>query len=163
MSASASAHDVIYHGLFGTGLFQTIYRKPASHARHDDDEHRMAPACRVRARCWGWRFRRCCAVAGLMFLTPIFWSCVAGMQAPRPSMHHWLSRPLIAWLHYRQPIVRGWARYSVRLKNKVMVMRKEARGYRREQRLPFDPHDQYTLQLLEQGPWPVRAAGKNHR
>ena len=40
--------DVIYHGVFGTGLFQTIYRRPASLAAHDDDEHRVAPARLVR-------------------------------------------------------------------------------------------------------------------
>ncbi len=64
-------------------------------------------------------------VAAAMFLTPIFWAIVAGIQAPEPKHVHWLSRPLITWLHFRQPIVRGWARYHVRLKNKIMVMRKK--------------------------------------
>jgi hypothetical protein len=78
-----------------------------------------------------------------MFLTPPLLACIAAYQAPRPRHSHWLSKALIAYLHFRQPISRGWARYSVRLKNKVLNT--EARGYRRPHRLPFDPHDRDTL------------------
>ena len=54
----------------------------------------------------------------------------------RPRHAHLLTRPLIAWLHLRQPIARGWARYAVRLKAKVM--KQDARGYHRTGPLPFD-------------------------
>jgi len=78
-----------------------------------------------------------------MFLTPPLLACVAAIQAPKPRHWHWLSRPLIAWLHFRQPIARGWARYSVRLKNKVMKY--QAHGYERPHDLPVDPLDRSTL------------------
>lgn len=165
-------HDVVYHGFFGTGLFQTMYRRPASllvMMMMSIEWNLLAAFVLVL----GLAITPLTGVAVVMFLTPVFWSIIAGMQAPRPRHAHWLSRPLIAWLHYRQPIVRGWARYSVRLKNKVMVMRKEARGYRREHRLPFDSHDPYTLKywnkdhdrfvLLEKITDEVRAAGWRFR
>ena len=164
--------DVIYHGLFGTGLFQTIYRKPASLVimmLMSIEWHGIAAFIAVL----GLAITPLLGVALAMFLTPILLSMVAGAQAPRPKHPHALSRTLIAWLHYRQPIVRGYARYHVRLKNKVMVMRKEARGYQRDQRLPFDEHDQYTLKywnkdhgrfvLLEKITDEVRAAGWRFR
>jgi glycosyltransferase involved in cell wall biosynthesis len=164
--------DVIYHGLFGTGLFQSIYRRPASllvMMMMSIEWHLLAGFVTVL----GLAFTPLLWVAFAMFLTPIFWSMVAGAQAPEPKHNHWLSRPLIAWLHYRQPICRGWARYSVRLKNKVMVMRKEARGYQREHRLPFDPYDRNTLRywskdhgrfaLLEKITEEIRAAGWRYR
>jgi hypothetical protein len=102
-----------------------------------------------------------------MVLTPILLSCIAARQAPAPKHHHWLARPLIALLHYRQPMVRGWARYSVRLKAKVL--NGQARGYRRKSSLPFDPADGQTLRywshqhdrfpLLAKITQEVRAAG----
>jgi hypothetical protein len=136
--------DVIYHGVFGTGLFQTIYRRPASlivMMLMSIEWHLLAGFVAVL----GFAFLPLLYVAAAMAITPILLSMVAAIQAPRSKHHHWLSRPLIAWLHYRQPIARGWARYSVRLKHKVMIVRHEARGYDRPQRLPFDPHDQNTL------------------
>ena len=165
-------HDVVYHGLFGTGLFQTMYRRPASlivMMMMSIEWNLLAGFIMIL----GLAITPLLLVALLMFLTPVFWAIVAGIQAPQPRHPHWLARPLIAWLHYRQPIVRGWARYSVRLKNKVMVMRKEARGYRREHRLPFDTHDRNTLKywhhehgrfvLLEKVTDEVRAAGWRFR
>lgn len=160
--------DVIYHGVFGTGLFQTIYRRPASlivMMLMSIEWHLLAGFVAVL----GLAILPLLSVALVMVLTPILLSIVAAIQAPKPKHPHWLSRPLIAWLHYRQPITRGWARYSVRLKNKVMVLRQEARGYDRPQRLPFDPHDQNCLKywskdsdrfvLLKQITREVRAAG----
>jgi hypothetical protein len=140
--------DVVYHGIFGTGLFQTIYRRPAS----------MVAAMLMSIEwhlLYGFVFLLSLAtsslglfnpiiwIALLMALTPIVLSIIAAMQAPMPKHRHWLTRPLIAYLHYRQPIARGWARYSVRLKAKVMG--REATGYRRPGELPLDPSDPTTL------------------
>jgi glycosyltransferase involved in cell wall biosynthesis len=114
--------DVIYHGLFGTGLFQTIYRKPASMIAMmlmSVEWHLLTGFMAILGLAFGpfmW-------VAGVMFLTPVALACVAAAQAPRPRHAHRLSKPLIAYLHYRQPITRGWARYSSRLKSKVMDTR----------------------------------------
>src|SRR5207248_2545639 len=134
--------DVIYHGVFGTGLFQTIYRQPAS-----------LLAALIMSIEWsllagfvavlGLAFSPLLWVSAAMFLMPMVLAAVAAAQSPAPRHRHWLSRPLIAWLHYRQPIARGWARYSVRLKAKVM--KREAEGYRRPHPLPFDQNDRRVL------------------
>src|SRR5206468_1825281 len=91
----------------------------------------------------GLAFTPLFTVAAAMFCVPIVLSIIAAAQAPKLRHAHWLAKPLIAYLHYRQPIARGWARYSVRLKAKVL--NDEARGYRRTQELPFDPKDPSTL------------------
>jgi hypothetical protein len=78
-----------------------------------------------------------------MFLVPAILAVVAAIQSPMPRHKHWLTRPLIAYLHWRQPITRGWARYSVRLKNKIM--KGDASGYRRPHALPFDDANRDTL------------------
>ncbi|HTW93969.1 MAG TPA: glycosyltransferase [Tepidisphaeraceae bacterium] len=139
--------DVIYHGTFGTGLFQTIYRKKAS----------LAAMMMMSIE---WQLLTLfVAMLGLssyetlppllwlamaMLATPVVLAAVAALQAPMPRHRHWLTRPLIAYLHYRQPIARGWARYSARLRAKVMRL-DEARGYRRVNVLPLDPVDRCTL------------------
>jgi glycosyltransferase involved in cell wall biosynthesis len=163
--------DVIYHGLFGTGLFQTIYRRPASMIvmmMMSIEWHLLAMFVTVV----GLAFPPLLWVALLMFLTPLVLSAVASSQAPAPKHKHWLSSPLIALLNYRQPIVRGWARYSVRLKAKVLNA--QTRGFRRTKRLPFAPDDHYTLRywsstgqdrfvLLKKITDEVRAVGWRYR
>lgn len=134
--------DVVYHGLFGTGLFQTIYRRPASLVAAmlmSIEWHLLYGFVAIL----GLAFTPFLWVALVMFLVPIALAAVAAQQQPMPRHKHPMTRPLIAYLHYRQPITRGWARYSVRLKSKVM--NDEARGYRRQDRLPFDAKDPATL------------------
>ncbi len=162
--------DVIYHGLFGTGLFQTIYRRPASilvMMLMSIEWHLLAVFMTVV----GLAFSPLLWVALVMFLTPIALSGVAAIQASAPKHRHLFSRPLIALLHYRQPMVRGWARYSVRLKAKVL--NRQARGYRRKAPLPYDPFDRNALRywsrtddrfpLLAKIREEVKAAGWRYR
>src|SRR6185436_3527681 len=68
---------------------------------------------------------------------------IAAYQSPLPRHRHWLTRPLIAFLHLRQPIARGWARYSVRLKAKVLQREAKRKGPIRP--LPFEPNNKRTL------------------
>lgn len=134
--------DVIYHGVFGTGLFQTIYRRPASllaAMMMSIEWHLLGAFVTVL----GLALWPLLWVAIAMFLTPIVLAIVAAIQAPMPRHRHWLSRPLIAYLHWRQPIARGWARYAVRLKNKILG--DEASGHARGQDLPSDPADPSVL------------------
>jgi glycosyltransferase involved in cell wall biosynthesis len=134
--------DVVYHGLFGTGLFQTIYHRPASMAAMmmmSVEWHLLSMFVTVLGLAWPPLL----AVAALMFLTPMLLAMASAVQSPMPRHPHRLSRLLIAYLHFRQPIARGWARYSVRLRAKVM--KREARGYRRNRRLPMDPNERRTL------------------
>ncbi|HTW94978.1 MAG TPA: glycosyltransferase, partial [Tepidisphaeraceae bacterium] len=138
--------DVIYHGVFGTGLFQTMYRRPASLAA-------------MMLMSMEWQALACfVAILGLALLpafTPLLWAAVAmlavpivlaivaAVQAPRPRHWHLLSRPLIAYLHWRQPLTRGWARYSNRVR--MRAMRQLATTSRARQALPFDPEDSSVL------------------
>lgn len=134
--------DVIYHGVFGTGLFQTIYRRPASMLAAmlmSIEWHLLAGFVAVL----GLAFLPLMWVAGAMLLVPVFLAIVAAAQAQRPKHSHWATRPLIAYLHWRQPLTRGWARYSVRLKAKVLT--DEAVGYSANRDLPFDPSEKRTL------------------
>jgi glycosyltransferase involved in cell wall biosynthesis len=162
--------DVIYHGVFGTGLFQTIYRRPASLA-----------ALMLMSMEWhvfyifiailGLAFWPLLWVVWIMPMIPIALAITASIQAPMPRHKHLLTRPLIALLHYRQPIVRGWARYSMRLK--ARVIRRQASGYQRQRELPIDPHDPSVLRywhhqhdrlvLLEQIRREVTVAGWRFR
>jgi len=134
--------DVVYHGIFGTGLFQTIYRKPASMLAMmmmSIEWHLLWMFIAVL----GLAFAPLWYVAGAMFAASILLAMVAAVQSAPPRHWHPLSRPLIAFLHFRQPIARGWARYSVRLKNKVMDF--DVRGFGRRGMLPWDPADSQTL------------------
>jgi len=134
--------DVIYHGVFGSGLFQTIYRRQASLVAMmmmSIEWHLLAGFVAVL----GLAFIPLLYIAIAMFLTPMVLAILSAIQSPAPRHEHPLSRPLIAYLHFRQPIARGWARYSVRLKHKVL--NSEARGYQRAKPLPFDPNEKRTL------------------
>jgi GT2 family glycosyltransferase len=127
--------DVIYHGVFGTGLFQTIYRKPVSlvAAMMMSIEWQLLSAF---VTFLGLAIPQLFVVAMVMFATPVVLAIVASYQAPMPRHCSIWSRPLIAYLHWRQPITRGWARYAVRLRAKVMSL-KPGQSARRE--MPFDP------------------------
>jgi glycosyltransferase involved in cell wall biosynthesis/exo-beta-1,3-glucanase (GH17 family) len=134
--------DVIYHGVFGTGFFQTIYRRQAS-----------VLAMMLMSIEWMLltMFVWICAiaftpliwVAGLMMITPPILAAIAAWQVDLPTKRrHWLMRPMIAYLHLRQPIVRGLSRYTVRLKAKTLDV--EKLNVNRE-KLPFDPKDRSVL------------------
>jgi len=127
--------DVIYHGVFGTGLFQTIYRKPVSMmaAMMMSIEWHLLWAFIVFL---GLAIPQLFVVALIMAATPVVLAMIAAYQAPMPKHQSFWSRPLIAYLHWRQPITRGWARYAVRLRAKVMTLKP---GKRTRRELPFDP------------------------
>ncbi|HEY0007278.1 MAG TPA: glycosyltransferase, partial [Tepidisphaeraceae bacterium] len=104
--------DVIYHGVLGTGLFQTIYRRPTS-----------LIAAMLMSIEWhllyGFMFLLSIAfwslglanpvlwIAIVMAITPMALAIVAAIQQPMPQHHTIWTRPLIAYLHYRQPVTRG--------------------------------------------------------
>jgi glycosyltransferase involved in cell wall biosynthesis len=84
--------DVIYHGTFGTGLFQTIYRRPASVVAMmmmSIEWHLLTAFTLIL----GLAFSPLFYVAGLMFLTPIALAIIAAIQSPMPRHRHWLTRP----------------------------------------------------------------------
>jgi glycosyltransferase involved in cell wall biosynthesis len=101
--------QLIYHGRFGGGLFQSIYR------------HNQLGVC-----AWllslEWHLS---ALFGLVLAT-LFWPLVLSSalmwlatsilvirlawKAPLPKGAPWWCRPLVAWLYFLQPLLRGWYR-----------------------------------------------------
>jgi len=107
---------IIYHGVFGSGFFQSIYRQQASLALMfltSLEYHVLATLpllvlSTVLPSLWP---------LGITSLVVSLALCAtAGFQAelPRKKRRPW-SRPLVALLFCLQPIVRGWARYQGRL------------------------------------------------
>src|SRR5256885_9709518 len=76
--------DVIYHGVFGTGLFQTIYRQPASMLAMMmmSIEWQLLAAF---VTILGLAFTPLLWVAVFMFIVPVAFAIVAAIQAPMPK------------------------------------------------------------------------------
>ena len=108
---------VVYHGVFGSGLFQTLYAP----------EHVGGLALLTSLE---WHVMFTFGGVLLALLWPALWPLpaltlltslvVAIAAATRVELPAWQrqawSRPLVALLYLLQPVVRGWPRYAYRLK-----------------------------------------------
>ncbi len=113
--ADLFGRSVIYHGPFGSGLFQSLYSpEPVG----------FIPFLTSLE----WHF----VVTFAMFLLTAVWSALwplaalavlasisvgvaaAWMVKLPPRERRWLSRPIVAVLYLLQPLVRGWPRYARR-------------------------------------------------
>lgn len=107
---------IIYHGLFGTAFFQTLYAsEPAlSLMLFTSLEYHVLVTLPLVVLSVPFHFLW---PVGLISLLISFGVCVlAGIQARLPKDRiRWWSRPLVVLLFFLQPIVRGWARYQGRL------------------------------------------------
>lgn len=106
----------IYHGRFGSAGFQKLYTPvPATILLLCTSlEYHLF----VTLPLWilSLNFHQLLPVAIVVLLLPLGVSALAGAQARLPgNKGAWWSRPLVALLFLLQPIVRGWARYRVRL------------------------------------------------
>ncbi len=111
-----SRQPVIYSGVFGRGLFQTMYEPPSSLAAFLPLTFEWNVAAIVLALAGlglgGW---------GLLLWVPLLttWTmCVSGaLKAPiDPRFRSLKARALIALLIYLGPILRGWTRLKWRIK-----------------------------------------------
>jgi len=108
---------VIYHGVFGSGLFQTLYTP--------EQIGFLAPLTSLE-----WHVLVTFGGLLLALLWPALWplplltflaslavaiTAAAQVRLPSWQRHRW-SRPLAALLYLLQPIVRGWPRYAYRLR-----------------------------------------------
>ncbi|HKD36951.1 MAG TPA: glycosyltransferase, partial [Pirellulales bacterium] len=107
-------HPIIYHGTFGTGLFQTIYQPGPAHwamVPSTLEWHLSALALLLLGIGSLWL----AIIGGAMLAASIV---VAGLQSAqavlRPQHRGMRSRMLIAELCWAQPLVRSWARYRAR-------------------------------------------------
>jgi O-antigen biosynthesis protein len=111
----AFSPGVIYHGTFGTGLFQRLYHPgPDTLGTFCTSlEYHALVTLPLLVLGLAWP---ALLPLGLVSLVLSFGAAVtAAVQArlPRGKRALW-SRPLIALLHILQPVVRGWARYRWR-------------------------------------------------
>ncbi len=107
---------IIYHGLFGSALFQTLYAAaPAGMLFFFTSiEYYVLAVLPLLVLALAFGLFTHLAITSLLF--PFGVCTAAALQAdlPRNKRRLW-SRPLVALLFGLQPLVRGWARYHGRL------------------------------------------------
>jgi O-antigen biosynthesis protein len=106
---------IIYRGIFGTGLFQCIYRPGPAHWA-------MLPATLewhmlvLIGASLGFLWPLAWLAAGAMLALAIVVAAIQAVQARLPREHEGIaSRLLILALCYAQPLARSWKRYRTRL------------------------------------------------
>lgn len=109
-------HPVIHHGVFATGMFQTLYKPAAdgilpfftSVEYHATVALPLLILASIAPPLW--------PLALLAWALPPVLCALAATRVVLPSDRHRLwSRPLVALLHYLQPLVRGSARFRTHL------------------------------------------------
>jgi hypothetical protein len=100
---------VIYHGRFGSSLFQSIYARNALSLWTYPSvlEWHVLAAFVLASSIYFWPLA---VVGGLMLAASIMTAVRIGMDAALPSGSPRWSRPLVCLLTYVQPLIRGWHR-----------------------------------------------------
>jgi GT2 family glycosyltransferase len=104
----------VYRGIFGTGLFQCLYTPGPAHwaSLPSSLEWLLATSAIGIA---GLHWPSLAIAAAVMFALSFV---VAGMQARQaclaPEYEGFLSRLVLMWLCFAQPLVRSWSRYRTR-------------------------------------------------
>jgi O-antigen biosynthesis protein len=108
---------IIYHGPFGSALFQSIYAQPPSGWLSMLTSLEYHILITLPLLVLGTVFQPILSLGISSLLVSLGLCVVAAAQAelPRKRRRLW-SRPLVALLFFLQPIVRGWARYQERLR-----------------------------------------------
>jgi glycosyltransferase involved in cell wall biosynthesis len=129
---------VIYHGIFGTALFQTLYAPTPGGAV-------------VLLTSIEWHALVTLPSVMLALMAPALWPlpmifagatlgmCAwAGARAELPARYRmWWMRPLVAFLYFAQPLARAWPRYRDRLRREgtpaavLEKLRPRAQSYRK--------------------------------
>ena len=107
---------IIYHGVFASGFFQTLYASPPALALMLCTTLEYHVLISLPLLVLSVPFRELLPLGIASVVVSIFVCLAAAAQAelPRNKRRFW-SRPLIALLFFLQPIFRGWARYQGRL------------------------------------------------
>jgi GT2 family glycosyltransferase len=107
---------IIYHGVFASGFFQTLYTANPAFALMmcTSLEYHVLVNLPLIILSVPFRIVAPLAIASVMVSVGV---CIASaLQAELPGdKKRWWSKPLVAMLYFLQPIVRGWARYHGRL------------------------------------------------
>lgn len=113
----AIRRPIIYHGLFGSAMFQSVYAPPPSTLLLLLTSLEYHVLITLPLLVLGAVVNALFPIAVASLLASLGLCALAGAQAslPRKQRRFW-SRPLVALLFFLQPIVRGWARYQERLR-----------------------------------------------
>ncbi len=108
--------SMIYHGVFATGFFQTLYLAPPAWTLMLCTSLEYHVLVTLPLLVLSVPFRFLFPVALTSSLISVMICVAAAFQAdlPKNKKKIW-SRPLVALLFFLQPIARGWARYQGRL------------------------------------------------
>jgi hypothetical protein len=103
---------IIYHGVFGSGFFQTLYTGQPDYALMFLTSLEYHVLITLPLLVLGSVFRNLIPLGITSFLATLAVCAAGALQAelPKENRNFW-SRPLVALLFFLQPIVRGWARY----------------------------------------------------
>jgi len=108
--------SIIYHGIFGSALFQTLYTPKPAAALMLLTSLEFYVLVLLPLFVLSVPFRFLLPVALAVMVVSLSLCVAAAVQAEVPrGKRAWWSKPLIAILFFLQPIVRGWARYKGRL------------------------------------------------
>ncbi len=108
--------SVIYHGVFATGFFQTLYSAPPAWTLMLCTSMEYHVMITLPLLVLSVPFTFLLPVALTSPILSLLICIAAAWQADLPkSKKKWWSRPLVALLFFLQPIARGWARYQGRL------------------------------------------------
>lgn len=108
--------SVIYHGVFATGFFQTLYSAPPAWTLMLCTSMEYHVMITLPLLVLSVPFNFLLPVAITSPILSLLICIAAAWQADLPkNKNKWWSRPLVALLFFLQPIARGWARYQGRL------------------------------------------------
>lgn len=107
-----AGQPMIYHGLFGTGLFQTLYTPPPAAILSFFTTFEYYVLAVLPLLVLALAFGLFIPLALTSALIPLGVAATAAAQAQiAHAKRRFWSRPLVSLLFFLQPIVRGWARY----------------------------------------------------
>ncbi|MCI0535631.1 MAG: glycosyltransferase [Verrucomicrobiales bacterium] len=103
---------IIYHGVFSSGFFQTLYTGQPDYALMFLTSLEYHVLVTTPLLVLGSVFQILVPLGITSFLVSLAVCAAGALQAelPKGNRNFW-SRPLVALLFFLQPIVRGWARY----------------------------------------------------
>ena len=108
---------IIYHGLFGSAFFQSIYATPPSLMLVVPTSLEYHVLVTLPLLVLGSVVPGLVTVGLASFVFSLSMCGVAAHQAElAPTHRRWWSRPLVGLLFFLQPVVRGWARHQGHLR-----------------------------------------------
>jgi GT2 family glycosyltransferase len=129
--------SLVHRGVFGSGLFQCVYRPgPVHWAMLPSTLEWHAAAVLVAALAAAWLPFLFVAL-GMLGLSALV-AALQAAQATLPEKHRGLAaRLVVAGLCYAQPLVRSWKRYRTRFFHRCVIVPDTELATRADQRLPL--------------------------